>query len=1409
MTTCIQDAVGSIGDRWRETGAQYGPLGCPIAAETVDAAGNRTQQFERGEIAWSVAQDMIVTCYRLRDYACFEWQLASDHYRYKYWQFEAFIDNKGLGLAATTFFFDEDVPHRLTRGRRTMRIQSAGRYEFQVRGCDDADGDTCRQGYTKRIGFTVGRVGVSPFPDDAPVEGLIADRWHLYDAWAGPLGRPAGPVIAQPNGQLQQNFSSGQISVDPRFGNLVSVVYAVREAIFVSWGPAAYPEADGLRPTHYRLEGFREMTPLFTEYLQPDPAWIEFSCGGYQFDPRTVGATQYQFHLYPGLPDSPVGEVGPAMPLMSVGFRPPTKGFELDVTTVGGTPARAVATDTARCRAVVHAVATTTTVRPAQQLYENEDLGAYLVAHLQAIRNHRSSLDDGGHLTYAVPGDRLFQVTIVNEAILNLAPGPVGTDSGEHLSGLTVLYCNKLNGEYDTLLKHLVAIAFRYDDLLQPRVRAHLLDRLLSMRGRHDDSVEVRQLCCNWSELGEVAVAAAGTIVGPVVFALIGGPPCLEIAESENHLLLIESARYLTNQLLHQRDPRIEYDNSRNGLREWLLGRLQVAARHDFLEFNSRPYLRYTTNALLNLEEFADPEVSTAARVLLDYLMVKFAVSSSELRRLGPFRRLRDNNNAESPPDRNNFYSATSDPMTGFFHQYAGPPRTATGEPGKHMPGLWYIECLIVGLARYRPPAAAYVLAMDNTWSGTHLFHHGSRPVIRAGEQADAGVEIYYRSPSFLLTAGGVFLNSGYGHDEIVEYENASGPQAITLLPTRGNFTFEQLIRLDPWPKAGSAVNTAVWRGFACGANLRIPAWLKDPTVPLVGWYFFDLNQDFPGRGKLGLHVVVLVTPPGEIFLDGRHDRDWPTNWAFIYAMEATLGFDEFRQRTLDRNRDIIADSSYFRSGIDYVFNSPDGHRIEFVIAPASDRAWGAGFVRGDRYSSRIKRFGDTILEPDLQRLPLASGEYLRSDGHTGRFEIRYPGCDAPLVLDFRNPAHAERTGEPACPAWYPDVIRAYHEVAQKLRTVGRHTEAAGIGRKALQAAAEIRGLAAQPVIAADVAGNLIFIGAYLEAGEEAVAVTAAGTQLLRDLVIAQPGNAEYLNSLSWALHNLAARHHSAGNAPGAAGLGTEAAQLPPRFELAAATPSVRAHVASNLTYVGAYLPAGDEAVDVTIAAVRVYRELNTSYPSDSGYLDSLSWALHNLAARHSGAGNPGAAVGLGVEAADLPKRFDATAAPANVKAHVAANLVYVGAYLPAGEEAVDVTTAGTQTFRQLNVDFPDDPAYLNTFSWALHNLAARHHSAGHPHGAVGLGTEAAQLTARFDTTHADHLTRASVASNLVYIGAYLPAGNEAVEVTATAVRIYQALTAAHPENPDYPVNLAWAQQNLAARVAAAGAGPA
>ena len=78
-------------------------------------------------------------------------------------------------------------------------------------------------------------------------------------------------------------------------------------------------------------------------------------------------------------------------------------------------------------------------------------------------------------------------------------------------------------------------------------------------------------------------------------------------------------------------------------MRDWLIRRLQDIAANDFQEYNSRPYSRYSLNAVLNLCDFAkgagDDDLALAARIVLDLSAAKFAATSNRGRRIVPFRR--------------------------------------------------------------------------------------------------------------------------------------------------------------------------------------------------------------------------------------------------------------------------------------------------------------------------------------------------------------------------------------------------------------------------------------------------------------------------------------------------------------------------------------------------------------------------------------------------------------------------------------------------------------------------------------------------------------------------------------------------------------------------------------------------
>jgi hypothetical protein len=103
------------------------------------------------------------------------------------------------------------------------------------------------------------------------------------------------------------------------------------------------------------------------------------------------------------------------------------------------------------------------------------------------------------------------------------------------------------------------------------------------------------------------------------------------VVETENHIILQETARYLINALLGNPD---------GSNRDWLLRFMQQIARRDFYEFNSIPYTRYHIKALYALHDYApDPEVRTAARGLLIWLFTKQAISGNMDRDHRPFRR--------------------------------------------------------------------------------------------------------------------------------------------------------------------------------------------------------------------------------------------------------------------------------------------------------------------------------------------------------------------------------------------------------------------------------------------------------------------------------------------------------------------------------------------------------------------------------------------------------------------------------------------------------------------------------------------------------------------------------------------------------------------------------------------------
>lgn len=430
-------------------------------------------------------------------------------------------------------------------------------------------------------------------------------------------------------------------------------------------------------------------------------------------------------------------------------------------------------------------------------------LGGFIVALLIGIGI------DFGASTSAVAG-----------FLLGLAGGGLfGVVAGFVIGTVRAATCHT-KGDYDMPMQLIIPLIYRYGHLLDADVYDHVLYDLLANHTKGGAS---------WTH--EVTAVCGATFPLRI----------LNVGETENHILMIETARYLTNNLLRLKDPtNQDYDNSQNGLQEWMLDHLQKFLKNDFWEFNSRPYQRLVVMALHNLHEFAptrfpDLKVAKAARIVLDYLAAKYAVSSNGLRRAAPFRRLPERQQYTSLLDRN------SDEETWRYLMLAGPPAWRLGINlsvlGVWMAGLVPDEAtttlLHAALGRYRVPGMILDLII-NKGGQQYLqrFHHGEWD----HGYGDPAVEIYYSSKSYLITGGGIYAAGRAAED--------SYAMPITLMPSFSGIDWQEFIRItgtiNPSDRTTQNLkdraNMGVAPGFACGRDVVIPeALLEDLTCRTPG----------------------------------------------------------------------------------------------------------------------------------------------------------------------------------------------------------------------------------------------------------------------------------------------------------------------------------------------------------------------------------------------------------------------------------------------------------------------------------------------------------------------------------------------------------------------------------------------
>jgi hypothetical protein len=332
--------------------------------------------------------------------------------------------------------------------------------------------------------------------------------------------------------------------------------------------------------------------------------------------------------------------------------------------------------------------------------------------------------------------------------------------------------------------------------------------------------------------LAALAAALGVALGGATLAAIIAGVAIvllINISETENHLLGINTTKYLNNQLILEdlgSDLGITspYIDDQIEIKAWLLKRAQGFLQNDFIEYNSHPYQRHSIESIRNLYDFAgdpgrptmiDQDLRNAAQLVLDYTAAKFAVGSSQGRRIVPYRRHRE--------DLANTIDADATGSNGFFDLFQGADHQVglgllySGQmqqlPLGQASRAFAAEVINAATSDYAPEATILDLAIVRDVPIYQRIHHATE-------------EIYSSGQGFLISAGGLATGLAY---------------PVTGIPLiDGN--------KNDW---GTGMPTSLFLGAAHGPDLGFlaPGFPADPTLEDQRT-IFKIQQMLAGPGR-------------------------------------------------------------------------------------------------------------------------------------------------------------------------------------------------------------------------------------------------------------------------------------------------------------------------------------------------------------------------------------------------------------------------------------------------------------------------------------------------------------------------------------------------------------------------------
>ncbi len=344
-------------------------------------------------------------------------------------------------------------------------------------------------------------------------------------------------------------------------------------------------------------------------------------------------------------------------------------------------------------------------------------------------------------------------------------------------------------GDYDFTQSVLITILYRFKDRpdrLYPETRQHVIDHLIVDRGPTPRRHAPRSLGL--------------------------------VPETENHLLMTESARYLANQWLYAQQPdRSDAGNTTNALDTWLIDLLERIVGSGLYEFNSDPYHGYALQALLNLETYAACErIAGLSRTILDAELWRYAYGSLDYRRSVPFRRnLRNAGNSDLTRDR----------LGHFAIVWTAPEPAALSDDLRQAIKRSHFA-LDAAVAGYAPPTGLVKQIREKKRDDYF---------VRIGRGTVGSPEIHSGGPSFLLSAGGA----------APPRTRDIAVRPIVLMFQDDSLNRDDLFRIPVGPRGIRRSNrTGIHHRFACGdAPVVVPS-RYTPEIESGNWQIFRPMPD-------------------------------------------------------------------------------------------------------------------------------------------------------------------------------------------------------------------------------------------------------------------------------------------------------------------------------------------------------------------------------------------------------------------------------------------------------------------------------------------------------------------------------------------------------------------------------------